>query len=126
LPPEGRAFGPLDRDILQEILEFSLDTPPFGGGWLRHCSEQYCRCSQILADPAGGRGQPCPGIVNDTALDVPGLMTRFFGECLACPLLLDVLPELHKLPCFLVELGLHLADLLKLCVLTPRRDWDHS
>jgi hypothetical protein len=26
----------------------------------------------------------------------------------------------------LVEPGLHLADLLELCVLTPRRDWDHS
>jgi hypothetical protein len=25
-------------------------------------------------------------------------MTRFSGECSACPLLLDVLPELHKLP----------------------------
>jgi hypothetical protein len=60
------------------------------------------------------------------ALDVPGPMTRFSGECSACPLLLDVLSELHKLPCFLVELGLHLADLLELCVLTPRRDRDHS
>jgi hypothetical protein len=88
--------------------------------------EQYRRRSQILADPAGGRGQPCPGIVNDTALDVPCLMTRFSGECSACPLLLDVLPELHKLPCFLVELGLHLVDLLELCVLTPRRNWYHS
>jgi hypothetical protein len=39
LPSGGRAFGPSDRDILQEILEFSLDTPPLGGGWLRHCSE---------------------------------------------------------------------------------------
>jgi hypothetical protein len=53
-------------------------------------------------------------------------MTRFSGECPAYPLLLDVLPELYKLPCFLVELGLHLADLLELCVLTARRDWDHS
>jgi hypothetical protein len=53
-------------------------------------------------------------------------MTRFSGECSAYPLLLDVLLELHKLPCFLVELGLHLVDLLELCVLTPRRDWDHS
>jgi hypothetical protein len=35
----GRAFGPSDRGILQEILEFSLDTPPLGGGWLRHRSE---------------------------------------------------------------------------------------
>jgi hypothetical protein len=52
-------------------------------------------------------------------------MTCFSGECSACPLLLDVLLELHKLACFLVELGLHLADLLELCVLTPRRDWDH-
>jgi hypothetical protein len=126
LPSGGRAFGPPDRDILQEILEFSLDTPPLGGGWLRHCSEKYCRYSQILADPAGGPGQPCPGIVNDTTLDVPDLMTRFSDECSACPLLLDVLPELHKLPCFLVELGLHLVDLLELCVLTPRMDWDHS
>jgi hypothetical protein len=23
--------------IFQEILEFALDTPPLGGGWLRHC-----------------------------------------------------------------------------------------
>ena len=126
MPSGGRAFGSSDRGILQEILEFSLDTPPLSGGWLRHCSKQYCCCGQILADPARGQGQPCPGIVNDTALDVPGLMTRFSGEYLACPLLLDVLPELHKLSCFLVELGLHLADLLELCVLTPRRDWDHS
>jgi hypothetical protein len=59
-------------------------------------------------------------------LDVPGLMTRFSGERSACPLLLDVLPKPHKLSCFLAELGLHLADLLELCVLTPRRDWDHS
>jgi hypothetical protein len=39
LPSGGRAFGPSDRGILQEILEFSLDTPPLGGGWLRHCSK---------------------------------------------------------------------------------------
>jgi hypothetical protein len=119
LPSRGRALGLSDHGVLQEILEFSLDTPPLGGGWLRHRSEQYCRRSQILADPTGGWGQPCPGIVSDSALDVPGQMTRFSGECSAYPLLLDVLPELHKLPCFLVELGLHLADLLELCVLTP-------
>jgi hypothetical protein len=53
-------------------------------------------------------------------------MMRFFGRCLACPLLPDILPKLHKLSCFLVEPGLHLVDLLELCVLTPRRDWDHS
>jgi hypothetical protein len=53
-------------------------------------------------------------------------MTRSSGECSACPSFLDVLPERHKPPCFFVELGLHLAELLKLCVLTPRRDWDHS
>jgi hypothetical protein len=39
LPSGGRAFGPSDRDILQEIFELSLDTPPLGGGWLRHRSE---------------------------------------------------------------------------------------
>jgi hypothetical protein len=39
LPSGGRAFGPSDRGIFQEILEFSLDTPPLGGGWFRHCSE---------------------------------------------------------------------------------------
>jgi hypothetical protein len=27
----GRAFGPSDRGILQEILELSLDMPPLGG-----------------------------------------------------------------------------------------------
>jgi hypothetical protein len=31
LPSGGRAFGPSDRGILQEILELSLDTPPLGG-----------------------------------------------------------------------------------------------
>jgi hypothetical protein len=30
------------------------------------------------------------------------------------------------LSCFFVESGLHLTDLLELCVLTPRRDWDHN
>jgi hypothetical protein len=74
----------------------------------------------------GGGGQSCPSIISDTVLDVPGLMTRFSGKCSTCPLLLDVLSELHKLSCFLVELGLHLTDLLELCVLIPCRDWDHS
>ena len=31
LPSGGRALGPSDCGILQEILEFSLDTPPLGG-----------------------------------------------------------------------------------------------
>jgi hypothetical protein len=31
LPSGGGAFGPLDRGVLQEILELSLDTPPLGG-----------------------------------------------------------------------------------------------
>jgi hypothetical protein len=31
LPAGGRAFGPSDRGILQEILELSLDTPSFCG-----------------------------------------------------------------------------------------------
>jgi hypothetical protein len=53
-------------------------------------------------------------------------MMRSSSECPTCPPLLDVLSELHKPPRFFVELGLHLTKLLKLCVLTPRRDWDHS
>jgi hypothetical protein len=39
LPSGGRAFGPSDRGILQEVLELSLDTPPLGGGWFRHRPE---------------------------------------------------------------------------------------
>jgi hypothetical protein len=39
LPSRGRAFGPSDCGILQEIPEFSLDTPPLDGGWLRLRSE---------------------------------------------------------------------------------------
>jgi hypothetical protein len=39
LPSGGRAFGPSDLVILQEILEFALDMPPLSGGWLRYCSE---------------------------------------------------------------------------------------
>jgi hypothetical protein len=53
-------------------------------------------------------------------------MTCFSGRSLACPLLSEVQPRLHKCSCSLVEPDLHLADLLELCVLTPRRDWDHS
>jgi hypothetical protein len=53
-------------------------------------------------------------------------MTRFTGRCSACPLLPDILLKPHKLSYFLVEPGMYLADLLELCVLTPRRDWDHS
>jgi hypothetical protein len=105
LPSGGKAFGPSDRGILQEILEFSLDTPPLGGGWFRHRSEQYCYCSQVLADPTGSQGQPGPGIVGDAALDVLGQMTHFSSRCSTCPLLPDVLSELHKLFCFLVELA---------------------
>jgi hypothetical protein len=39
LPLGGRAFGLSDRGILQEILELSLYTPPFGGRWFRHHAE---------------------------------------------------------------------------------------
>jgi hypothetical protein len=39
LPSGGRAFGPSDHGILQEILELSLDTPPFGSRWFRHHAE---------------------------------------------------------------------------------------
>jgi hypothetical protein len=53
-------------------------------------------------------------------------MMRSSGKCSACSLLLDVLSELDKPPRFIVELGLHLVELLELCVLIPHRDWDHS
>jgi hypothetical protein len=72
LPSRGRAFGPSDRGILQEILELSLDTPPLGGRWLRHRTEKYCRCSQVLADPTRGQWRPCPGIVGDAVLEALG------------------------------------------------------
>jgi hypothetical protein len=38
-PSGGRAFGASDRGIFQETLEFSLDSPPLSGGWLRHRSK---------------------------------------------------------------------------------------
>jgi hypothetical protein len=85
----------------------------------------------LLLQPGSGRPHWKPRAAlpwhrQHAVLDVLGQMTRFSGWCSACPLLPDVLLELHKLSCFLVEPGLHLADLLELCVLTPRRDWDHS
>jgi hypothetical protein len=112
-PSGGGALGSSDCGVFQEVLEFALDTSPFGGGWLRHCSKHYHRCSQVLEGPVDGRVQHCPGIVNNAALDVPGLMTRSSSERSVCPLLLEVLPELHKSPHFLVELGLYLAELLE-------------
>jgi hypothetical protein len=39
LPSGGRAFGPSDRGIFQEVFELSLDTPPLGGGGFLHRSE---------------------------------------------------------------------------------------
>jgi hypothetical protein len=72
LPSGGRAFGPSDRGILQEIHELSLDTPPLSGRWLRHHAEKYCRCSQVLADPTGNRWRPYPNIVGDAVLDALG------------------------------------------------------
>jgi hypothetical protein len=59
-------------------------------------------------------------------LDALGQMTRFSGRSLVYPFLPDVPAERLKCSCPLVEPGLHLVDLLELCVLTPRRDWDHS
>jgi hypothetical protein len=38
-PSGGRALGSSDCDIFQEILEFALDTPPLGDGWLQHYSK---------------------------------------------------------------------------------------
>jgi hypothetical protein len=38
LPSGGRALGSSDRCVFQETLEFALDTPPLGGGWLWHYS----------------------------------------------------------------------------------------
>jgi hypothetical protein len=53
-------------------------------------------------------------------------MSHFSGRSFVCPFLPDVPAELLKCSFSLVEPGLHLTDLLELCVLTPRRDWDHS
>jgi hypothetical protein len=35
----GRALGSSNRGAFQEILEFALDMPSLGGGWLRHGSK---------------------------------------------------------------------------------------
>jgi hypothetical protein len=38
-PAGGGALGSSNRGAFQEILEFALDTPSLGGGWLRHGSK---------------------------------------------------------------------------------------
>jgi hypothetical protein len=126
LPSGGRAFGPSDRGVLQEILELSLDTSSLGSRWLRHRAEEYRRCSQVLADSAGIRRRPHPGVVGDAVLDVLGETTRFSGRGLDSPFLPDVPADRHKRSCSLVEPSLPLADMLDLWVRTPRRDGDHS
>jgi hypothetical protein len=73
-----------------------------------------------LARPVEGRGQPRSGVVNNTAPDVPGPMTRSSGECSACPLLLEVLSELHKSPHFFIELGLHRGVARAVCPDPPQ------
>jgi hypothetical protein len=38
-PPGGGALGSSNCGAFQEILEFTLDAPYLGGGWLRHGSK---------------------------------------------------------------------------------------
>jgi hypothetical protein len=38
-PPGGGDLGSSNCGAFQEILEFALDTPSLGGGWLRHGSK---------------------------------------------------------------------------------------
>jgi hypothetical protein len=38
-PPGGGALGSSNYGAFQEILEFALDTPSLGGGWLWHGSK---------------------------------------------------------------------------------------
>jgi hypothetical protein len=38
-PPGGRALSSSNCGAFQEILEFALDTPSLGDGWLRHGSK---------------------------------------------------------------------------------------
>jgi hypothetical protein len=85
LPSGGRALGPSDHDILQEILELSLDTPPLGGGWLRHRSEQYCRCSQILTDPYWKPGAALPWHRQRYGAGRPGLVDALLRRVLDLP-----------------------------------------
>jgi hypothetical protein len=47
----GRALGLLDRGAFQETLDLALDSVPLDNGWLRHCSEQDCRRSEVLTGP---------------------------------------------------------------------------
>jgi hypothetical protein len=51
LPSRGRALGPSDRGVLQEILEFSLDTPPLGGGRLLHRSSSIAAAARFWPTP---------------------------------------------------------------------------
>jgi hypothetical protein len=60
LPSRGRAFGPSDRGILQEVLEFSLDTPPSvvdGSGIARSSSPWIRRAWPV---PRGFARAVCP------------------------------------------------------------------
>jgi hypothetical protein len=82
----------------------------------------------LLLQPGSGRphwklGAVLPWRHRRCGAGRPGPDNALLRSVLGLP---DILPELHKLSYFLVEPGLHLADLLELCVLTPRRDWDHS
>jgi hypothetical protein len=79
-----------------------------------------------LADPTGNQWRPYPDIVGDAVLDALGYVTHFSGRRLASPFLPIVPAERLKCSCSLVEPGLHLADLLELWVMTPRRDGDHN
>jgi hypothetical protein len=126
LPSGGSALGPSDRGAFQEIFEFSLDSPILGGGWLRHRAEEHRCCGQVLTDPTGCRWRPDPNDIGVAVLETLGQVTYFSGRGLAHPCLPGVPADRLKRSCSLVDPGLRPADLLKLWVVTPRRNGDHS
>jgi hypothetical protein len=81
----------------------------------------------LLLQPGSGRPHWKPGAAlpwhrQRHGAGRPGPDDALLWLALGLPTPARCLSELHKLSCFLVELGLHLADFLELCVLTPRRD----
>jgi hypothetical protein len=95
-------------------MKLIVDLSPLHSGWLRHCAEEYCHRSDVLASPCEEWGLIAPLVVVDAAINVASPVPGCSAITLARMFLLEGGPEVHQLLAVLVDLGLELKELLEL------------
>jgi hypothetical protein len=90
-----------------------MDLASLGGGWLRHGTEQYCCCGEVLTSPVKGQRGFGFGILHDVTMDVACLCACSLVKSLAGCFPIENLPKLLHSLLFLSELGVQLVELLE-------------